>query len=48
MKRFKNIIFVNEPISGNNEALKKAIDLAYKNKAKLSVVNVLKELPHYF
>jgi len=48
MKRFKNIIFVNDPISVNNEALKKAIDLAYKNKAKLSIVNVLKELPHYF
>lgn len=44
MTRFKNILLV---IHGNNneEALKRAFALAKKNKAKLTIVDVIEELP---
>ncbi|MBW1783576.1 MAG: universal stress protein [Deltaproteobacteria bacterium] len=45
MKRFKKILFVNDGITTNTQALEKAVNLALSNKAGLTVVEVLDEFP---
>ncbi len=45
MKRFKNILFVYDGEKESGVALKKAISLAQENKATLTIVEVLEELP---
>ena len=41
MKRFKNILFVADGIKGEATALKKALELAELNRARLSVISVV-------
>ncbi|CAA6809129.1 MAG: Universal stress protein family 1 [uncultured Sulfurovum sp.] len=40
MQRFKNILCVVDPETGNKTALERALSLAEKNSAKLTVINV--------
>jgi universal stress protein E len=41
MKRFKNILLVNDPEVDQASAIKRAVSLAKNNQAKLSVINVI-------
>ncbi len=45
MQRFKNILLLASNTAGMNETLERAIELAESNQAKLTVVDVLKEVP---
>lgn len=45
MQRFKNILFVVTHDSGTNSALERAVMLADHNQARLTVVDVVKEIP---
>jgi nucleotide-binding universal stress UspA family protein len=45
MKRFKNILFHTDGKTGSRFALDRAVDLANRNQGRLTVVNVLEELP---
>ncbi len=45
MKRFKNILLYTDGNADNEGPLEKAIDLAQRNDARLTVVGVLKQLP---
>ena len=45
MKRFKRILFVNDDETSIKKALDRAVQLAKTNKALLTVVEVLEELP---
>ncbi|MBE0541810.1 MAG: universal stress protein [Verrucomicrobia bacterium] len=45
MKRFKNILFHADGLAGSRFALKRAVDLAERNQGRLTVVNVVQELP---
>ncbi len=45
MKRFQNILLVLDFNSKNNNALQRAIDLAERNKAKLTIIDVIEEVP---
>lgn len=45
MHRFKNILMVNEPSTGAGTALARAVRLARANEAKLTIVNIAREIP---
>ena len=45
MKRFKNILFHTDGQAGSKLALNRALELANRNQGRLTVVNVLEELP---
>jgi len=45
MTRFKNILLVLHGKNNEKEAVKRAFALAKNNKAKLTIVDVLEELP---
>ncbi len=45
MHRFKNILFVTSPVEHDEQSLKRAALLAQRNKAKLTVLNTIKNLP---
>jgi len=45
MQRFTNILFVAQPIAHSLPALKRAVQLAKRNGAKLSITSVRDELP---
>jgi universal stress protein E len=45
MKRFKNILFHTDGKTGSRFAVDRAVDLANGNQGRLTVVNVLEELP---
>jgi nucleotide-binding universal stress UspA family protein len=45
MKRFKNILLVHEQGAGVNATLKRAVSLAKRNEAQLTVLEVTEELP---
>jgi nucleotide-binding universal stress UspA family protein len=45
MTRFKNILLVLHGKNNEEEAVKRAFGLAKNNKAKLTIVDVLDELP---
>ena len=45
MKRFKNILFYSNGKMGSRIALNRAFDLASQNQGKLTVVDVVEELP---
>jgi nucleotide-binding universal stress UspA family protein len=47
MKRFKNILLVVNSQIKNPAALKCAVSLARRNKAKLKIIDVVKETSHY-
>ena len=44
MKRFKNILFVNEPATANEAALDRAVTLAQNNQASLTVIDVVEPI----
>jgi hypothetical protein len=46
MKRFKNILFINDVETEREVALQRAVNLAKRNQALLTVVEVLEELPN--
>lgn len=48
MKRFKNILFVNEPATDCEEVLDKAVTLAQNNQANLTIIDVVEPLPTGF
>lgn len=48
MKRFKNILFVKEPTTGSEAALERAVTLAQNNQARLTVIDVVEQLPPGF
>lgn len=48
MKRFKNILLVTDFRPGSKNAFARAVSLAEKNRAKLTVVDVIDELPGVF
>lgn len=45
MQRFKNILYVMVPDGDNQHALKRAVTLAESNQARLTVVEVIDEMP---
>jgi universal stress protein E len=45
MKRFRNILFVNEPSSESMSAARRATELARENSAQLTICDANKELP---
>jgi len=45
MKRFKNVLLVAHGGSGGEAPLKRAVSLAKRNRARLTVVEVIEELP---
>lgn len=45
MKRFKNILFHTDGQAGSRFALHRAVGLAKRNQGRLTVVNVLEDLP---
>jgi nucleotide-binding universal stress UspA family protein len=47
MQRFKNILLVIDAKTESRAALERAITLAKRNQALLTVVDVIKELPRY-
>lgn len=48
MKRFKNILFVNESSSESISAASRAAELARENKARLTVCDASKDLPRHY
>jgi|GEM_PF-203119 len=46
MKHFKNILLVSKEGTNGKKALEKAVDVAKRNKARLTVVRVIERLPH--
>ena len=46
MKRFKNILLVFDDTSSGAAALDRAVGLATKNQARLTVIRVIKEIPN--
>lgn len=45
MKRFKNILFIHDPASPDEGALRRATSLAKRNQARLTLFSVLSEVP---
>ena len=46
MKRFKNILLVADDRESGQEILARAVDLAIRNQAKLTLIKVISEVPH--
>jgi nucleotide-binding universal stress UspA family protein len=46
MKRFKNILLVYDDTESGKPTLTRAIDLATRNRAKLTVIKVISQVPH--
>ncbi len=46
MQRFKNLLLVLEDSADQEVALQRAIDLATINQARLTIIDVLKDVPH--
>ena len=48
MKRFSNILLIYDDTSSGAATLDRAVKLATKNQARLTVIRVIKEIPHEY